>query len=247
MSSGCVAEVRRQAGDQALDAAVAVVAVALRLAQLGRHVLDPVELGVQRVDALEAQLAAVAELQRLVHLAPLQQGLEDAQRRRPGADADAGAGLGQRLGDRKAEAAVVRHAGDERALAAQVDVDHGGGYYSLGRPPKRRSSSPCGRHSGAVAQRLGDLRTGRDPLELRRLLLISVPAQRHRLQVRVQTLPAVHKVHGDSRRQLGGRLGPLVVLGDGRLQGVTVVILARSASCCRRAPPRSAANRCSSW
>ena len=64
------------------------------------------------------ELAAVGELQRLVELAALEHGLEDAERGRPGADADRGAGLGERLGDGEAEAAVVGDTGDERALAA---------------------------------------------------------------------------------------------------------------------------------
>ena len=53
MSSGCSPKSARRRCDQPLDAEVAVVAVALGLAQLGRHVLERVELGVERVDALE--------------------------------------------------------------------------------------------------------------------------------------------------------------------------------------------------
>ena len=36
-----------------------------------------------------------------------------------------GAGLGQRLGDREAEAAVIGDAGDERPLAGEIDGEHG--------------------------------------------------------------------------------------------------------------------------
>ena len=38
---------------------------------------------------------------------------------------DAGPRLGQRLRDREAEPAVVGHAGDQRAAAGQIDVEHG--------------------------------------------------------------------------------------------------------------------------
>jgi hypothetical protein len=125
------AEVRLQLRDGPLDAAVAVIAVALRLAQLHRHVLVRVEVGVEGVDALEAELAAVAHRQRRLHLA-LEQGAEDPEGGRPGAQADAGARLGQRLGDGEPEAAVIGDAGHERALAPKVDADHGGGYYYRG-------------------------------------------------------------------------------------------------------------------
>ena len=56
---------------------------------------------------------------------------------RPGAHADAGARLGERLRDREAEAAVVGDAGDERAAAGEVDVEHHA-YYDAGacRPGK---------------------------------------------------------------------------------------------------------------
>ena len=85
-----------------------------------------VEVGIQRIDALEGHLLAVRQAQRRVELAALEQRPEDAQRRRPGAETDAGAGLGQRLGDRESEAAIVGDTGDQSALAAQIDAQHAG-------------------------------------------------------------------------------------------------------------------------
>ena len=107
------------------DREVAVLLVALVLADLRGHVVERVVLGVERVDPLELELPPVGQLQRLVHLAALEQLLEDAERRRPGAHADGGARLGQRLGDGEAEAAVVGDAGDEGALPGEVDREHG--------------------------------------------------------------------------------------------------------------------------
>ena len=66
------------------DREVAVVAVAPALAQLGRHVLEPVVLGVERIDLRERQLAAAGQRSDVVELAALEHGLEDAERGRPG-------------------------------------------------------------------------------------------------------------------------------------------------------------------
>ena len=72
-----------------------------------------------------SSLRPSASVQRRVELAAPQEGLEDAERGGPGADADGRAGLGERLGDGEAEAAVVGDAGDERALAREIDGEHG--------------------------------------------------------------------------------------------------------------------------
>jgi hypothetical protein len=116
-----VAEVGLEAIGDALDADVAELAVALVVARLLGHVGVDVEVGVEAVDLLERELAAVRHLHGLVELAALEQGLEDAQRRRPRAQAHRRTRLGQRLGDGPSEASVVGHAGDERALAREVD------------------------------------------------------------------------------------------------------------------------------
>ena len=108
-----------------LDAEVALLLVALVLADLRRRVAQGVERRVERIDALELELAPVAEPHGLIHLSALEELREDAERRRPAPDAHAGAGLGQRLGDGEAEASVVGHAGDERALPGEVDGEHG--------------------------------------------------------------------------------------------------------------------------
>ena len=47
-----------------------------------------------------------------------------AERRRPGPDRDLRAGLGERLGDRETEAAVVCDAGHQRVLSLEVDRQH---------------------------------------------------------------------------------------------------------------------------
>ena len=121
-----VAEVLLEPLHHALDGEVALVLVPLVLADVGGDVGHRVVGGVERVDLLEFELAAVGERHRGVHLAALEQLLEDAEGRWPRAEADRGAGLGERLGDREAEAAVVGDTGHEGALAAKVDREHPG-------------------------------------------------------------------------------------------------------------------------
>ena len=54
----------------------------------------------------------------------LEQVLENVEGRGPGPDGDACPGFYKSFGDGKAETRVVSHAGDERALAGKVDVEH---------------------------------------------------------------------------------------------------------------------------
>ena len=100
-------------------------------------VLEAIELGVERVDLVERELATVGELQRRVELAALEHGLEDAERRRPCRDRDLRAGLGEGLGDREPEATVVGDARDERALAREIDVQHA---RQASKPARRRAN-----------------------------------------------------------------------------------------------------------
>jgi hypothetical protein len=142
------AEVRLHLGGDARDREVAGVAVAAALLQLGRRVVERVVVGVERVDLLEAHLRAVGEGHRVGELAALEHRLEDHERGRPGADADLGAGLGQGLGDREAETAVVGDAGDQGALAGEIDAEHAAviahprAAVKSAPPPSRRVSSP---------------------------------------------------------------------------------------------------------
>jgi hypothetical protein len=108
----------------ALHAEVANLAVPL-VSRMSGRVGERIERGIERIDALEAQRAAIGEPQRVGDLAALEQLGEDAERRRPGADANRGAGLGKGLGDGETEAAVVRDTGDERAFSREIDVQHG--------------------------------------------------------------------------------------------------------------------------
>src|SRR5262249_7562544 len=108
-----------------------------------------VELGVERVDALERELAPAGQRERLVELAPLEQRLEDAQRRGPGPDAHRGAGLGERLGDGETESAVVGDARHHGALAAKIDGQHGREVY---QPSERRGAKWPARSWSAIVQ-----------------------------------------------------------------------------------------------
>src|SRR5439155_534083 len=108
-----------------LHAEVAPLATALVTPDIGRRIGKRVERRVERVDALEGELPAPRHLERRVDLAALEQLGEDAERRRPAADADGSARLGERLGDRETEATVVRDAGHERPLPRQIDLEHG--------------------------------------------------------------------------------------------------------------------------
>ncbi len=83
-----------------------------------------IEGGVERVDPLEREEVAAGEPPRLVQLAAFDEVEEDVEGGRPGADADGGAGFGQRFGDGEAEAAVVGDAGDEGAFAGEIDGEH---------------------------------------------------------------------------------------------------------------------------
>ena len=120
-----LADVGRQCLGEARDREVAEIAVAPAVAQLGGDVLEPVVLGIERIDLREGKLAAAGHLERGVELAALEHRLEDAERRRPRRDRHRRARAGERLGDREPETAVVGHAGDERALAREIDLQHG--------------------------------------------------------------------------------------------------------------------------
>ena len=100
---------------------VALLLVALVLPHLGGSVGERVVCRVERVDLLELELPAVAQRHRLVHLPPLQHLEENAEGRRPGADGNRSARLGERLGDGEAEPAVVGDACDESPLAGEID------------------------------------------------------------------------------------------------------------------------------
>ena len=136
MSSGFSpkSSTRRAAG--AGDAEVAAARVALVLAHALRSVLERVELGVERIDALELEHRAVGHVTRFVELAALEKLLEDPERRRPRAGDDACARFRERFGDCEAEAAVIRDSDDERAASSQVDFQHGGFISDLVRQRK---------------------------------------------------------------------------------------------------------------
>jgi hypothetical protein len=104
------------------------------VADLRRHVLEPIELGIERVDLRELQLAAVAHRERSVELAALEHRLEDAERGWPRRDRNLGSGLGKRLGDREPESAIVGYARDQRVLPGEIDLQHG----------RRIARNPCG-------------------------------------------------------------------------------------------------------
>jgi len=70
----------------ALDGKVPGVRVALVRAQLFRRIGEHVEGGVQRVDLLEGEHAAIGELARRIELAALEEIEKDVERGRPGAD-----------------------------------------------------------------------------------------------------------------------------------------------------------------
>jgi hypothetical protein len=112
-----LAEVGREALGEPGDREVAHVLVPLAPPQLLGRVGEGVERGVERVDALELKLGAVAQGERGVHLPALDQVEEDVERGRPRPHAHGGAGLGERLGDGEPEPPVIGHAGDERAAS----------------------------------------------------------------------------------------------------------------------------------
>ena len=92
---------------------------------LGGHVRHGVERGIERVDPLERERLAARQRERVGHLAALEQLLEDAEGRGPGADADRRAGLDEGLRDGEAETGVVGDAGDEGAFPGEIDGEHG--------------------------------------------------------------------------------------------------------------------------
>jgi hypothetical protein len=138
-----LAEVGHQPVGDALDREVGVRSVAPALAHLGRGLVQGVVLGIERVDALELQLASARELERLPHATQLEQLGEDAVGGWPRADADRGARLGELLGDREPEAGVVRDAAHERAPPLQVDGQHERSGARWRRSPQ--GSAPAGR------------------------------------------------------------------------------------------------------
>ena len=111
-----VAEVLAELVGHPIDAEVASLTVALLLPELLRRVFERVVLGVERVDLLELELAPVGHRERLIELPAPQERLENPKRRRPRAHTDRSPGHCERLGDRKPEPAIVRHACDECPL-----------------------------------------------------------------------------------------------------------------------------------
>ena len=121
-----IAEVLPDPRRHAFDAEVALLPVALVVADVLGCVGETIERGVQWIDPLEFELPPAPELHRAVHLAAFQQLQEDPQGRRPASHADRRPGLGERLRDGEPEAAVIRDSGDKCALAGEIDREHVG-------------------------------------------------------------------------------------------------------------------------
>ena len=176
-----LAELLPHPGRDPFEREIAALFVALVLAHVGRRVGQRVVGGVQRIDPLELHGAAVTQAKRLGHLAALEQVLEDRQRGRPGAYANRGAGLGERLGDGKPEPGIIGNTGHEGALAAEVDREHRFRSMGKGRPEDKPGRLFLAKHRerraledlGAVPQPDGERQD--DEQE-------SKPAQLHRRQ-----------------------------------------------------------------
>src|SRR5262249_26924059 len=106
------------------NAEVAAFLVALVLSNVRWGVLQRVVRSVERIDLLESEFPAAGKRQRFIHLSAFDQIEKNVERRRPGPDTDGRTSLRQRLRNRESEAAIVRHTGDERTLACQVDREH---------------------------------------------------------------------------------------------------------------------------
>ena len=68
----------------------------------------------------------VGQAARIVDLPALEEVEEDVERWWPGGDTDRSTGLGESFRDGEAEAAVVSDAGDQRAAAGEVNIEHEG-------------------------------------------------------------------------------------------------------------------------
>eukprot|EP00964_Phaeocystis_antarctica_P108902 scaffold73378_cov63-Phaeocystis_antarctica.AAC.6 len=117
------------------------------------HVLRLVVDRVEGVDLGDLHLGAIAQDHVVVELASLQALLEDAQHRRPGANGDGGARLGQGLADGPAIACGVCDASDKGNLAPQIDGElhlrrHRADRRHLRRCPGRRSAHQHGASRG---------------------------------------------------------------------------------------------------
>src|SRR4051812_36621259 len=126
-------DVERAAAEIGLDALhhpvyaeIAGVLVAFVGPNVFRCVGERVERGIERIDLLELQQLSARQLSRFIHLPALEKIREDVEGRRPGSNGDASSGLGERFGDGEAKPRVIRDAGDERALAGEIDVQHYG-------------------------------------------------------------------------------------------------------------------------
>src|SRR6478672_3404052 len=126
----------------ALDGEVTNLSVPFVLLDLCRCIGQAVICRVQRVDLLELEFPPAGKAHRVVHFAPLQKLGENPKRRRPTTHTYRCTGFGQRLRDRKAEASVVRHAGDQGPLSGEINREHAmsssGG--SVERPHSSRNS-----------------------------------------------------------------------------------------------------------
>src|SRR4051812_36422017 len=102
-----------------------MVAIALVVADVRRHIVHRIERGVEWIDLLERQHGAVGQFTRLVHLAAFQQVEKNVERGWPGANAHAGAGFCKRFGYGKSKSAVIGHASHKGALAGEINREHG--------------------------------------------------------------------------------------------------------------------------
>ncbi len=119
-----VAKILNEPRRHAADRAIADVLVPFARSDVfGDRVVRVVD-GVERVNLLEAQQRPRGQRARLVHLAALEQIQKNVESGRPRSDADAGSGLGQRLGDREPEAGVVRNPGHEGPPPCEIDLEH---------------------------------------------------------------------------------------------------------------------------
>src|SRR5690606_16271261 len=99
---GAVAEVLDESLGKASNREIADARITPARADLFRRVRERVVGGVERIDALETEERTVLQSTRCVELPPFEHGLQDVERRGPGARANRGSRLCERLCDRPA-------------------------------------------------------------------------------------------------------------------------------------------------
>jgi hypothetical protein len=119
-----LAEIGFDSRGETVDGKIAGLLISLARPEILWRVGESIECRVKGINVLELKKLAIRKAARLVHLAALEKVVEDGERGRPRSHGNRRTSFGQSLGDRKAETAIIRNAGNKRPAAGKINIEH---------------------------------------------------------------------------------------------------------------------------